>query len=435
MEITLGYGSGQVTFRLPDDNVGRVIRPGRSGDRRPAGGALAREVERAVGRVGRDFKGRRVLVLLADGTRDQPHRGGFAALAPLLRPAGSVHVLIATGTHQPDTPENRRILDAVRAVSADEGLPLVGAEAHDARSSPSTDLGTTRFGIPVALHRQVDAAEVVCVVSDMKPHYFAGYSNPAKFLLPGVARFDSTERDHAFALDPGAAACRHPLHPDPARRRNPVAENELEAARMVAARRPVYALASVGGSDVTWASFGLLEDVVADGIRQVDADLTFAVARRYRRAVISCGGYPNDQTLYIAQRSLELTKEAVADGAEVLWLAECRNGIASTDEAARNFFEPLKGDAAAYAEAVRADYVMYGHKAVRFFEMLDRLAALHVATALPRDTLDGTGLVHCPGPAALVERWAGDREPILFVDGASTLALRRAAGVCAGPGR
>ncbi|MFO7898267.1 MAG: hypothetical protein R6V58_04315, partial [Planctomycetota bacterium] len=102
---------------------------------------------------------------------------------------------------------------------------------------------------------------------------------------------------------------------------------------------------------------------------------------------------------------------------------------------ARNFFDPLKEDAAAYAEAVRADYVMYGHKAVRFCEMLERLAALHVASTLPPDALEGTGLVHCSDPIDLVTRWASDREPILFVDGANKLALRMAASPGAGSAR
>ncbi len=427
MRISLGYGDGRIAFDVPDECVGQVVRPPRLDKGEPARLSLAKAVERASAEADAGFAGKDVLVLLADGTRDQPNRAGLSALAQVLRAARSIRVLISTGTHRADTPDNCHILKMVEDVCSRERLPLVDAGAHDCRSSPSVDLDRTSFDVSVVLNRWIESADVICIVSEMKPHYFAGYSNPAKFLLPGLARYETVEQDHALTLQPGAAACRHPLHPDPSRRDNPVARNQLEAARIVADKRPVFALASVGDDGNTrWARFGPLEQVVAEGIRQVDAALTVAVDRPYRRAVISCGGYPHDETLYTAQRSLELTKECVADGAEVLWLAECRNGVAASERTAENFFAPLKGDAASYARTVRAKYVMFGHKAVLFHEMLLRLTGLYVTTALPSSTLDGTGLIACSNATGLVSRWAREGEPILFVDGANKLAITTA---------
>ena len=387
MYIRLGYGSGSVQFDVPPERVGRELRPRRPPAAPDAEAFLATELAAAFDPARADCDGRSVLVLLPDGTRTLPHRAAYAALTPLLARAASVRVRLATGTHRPDTPDNDRVLDIIRAVSAERGVPLAAAKAHDCRAGPFDLVGTTTRGNRVGLHRAVAESDAIIVVADTVPHYFAGYSNATKYLLPGVAAFDCIERNHAWALDPLASACRHPLHPDPARRANPVAEDQLEAARLVTAQRPVFALTALcGGGGVCRATFGPLEESVADGIRMVNDWLVERVEATYSRAVIGCGGYPNDETLYLAQRSLELTQEALADGAEVLWLAECRNGIASSREAIDNFFTPLKGDAAAYCRRVEKRYVMFAHKTVRFVRLMERLAAVHVVSALPSGT-------------------------------------------------
>ncbi len=424
MRLNIKYGKDSLAFDVPDENVGEIIRAqddSLAGDgEAPLAEALEPKLRPALG----DFAGRDVLALIADGTRDQPHGPAYAALAPLLREARTVRVLIATGTHKADTPDDRRITDEVRQTSAELHIPLTSIDAHDCKASELYYVGTTSFGNRVELNRLAQAADTIVIVSDMKPHFFAGYSNAVKFLLPGVAAFDSIERNHALTLDPLASHCRHPLHPDPERRRNPLAEELLEAARFVMARTPVYALVTVGsGARVNWATFGALEDAVAEGIRFVDAHLVRTVARQYACAVIGCGGYPNDETLYIAQRSLELTKEAVADGADVLWLAECRNGIASSQQAIDNFFTPLKRDPAAFIDQVREKYIMFSHKTVKFVEMMRRLKGLHVVSALPPGTFPAGGMVACSDPQGLVAKWVARGEKILFVDDANKLAI------------
>jgi len=424
MDIGMKYGSGLVTFDVPSACVGAVIRPRRPPATADTETCLAEALRPKLDAARQDCSGRDVLVLLPDGTRSVPHGAGYTALMPLLRQARSVRVLLATGTHKAQTPDNERILEAVRPVSAGEDIPLASAEAHDCEAAEFYAAGTTVRGNAVRLSGRVRQSDVVLIVAETAPHYFAGYSNAAKFLLPGVAAFDCIERDHAWTLDPLSSACRHPLHPDEARRANPVAEDQLEAARFVTAEMPVYALTMAsGGGAVCWATFGRLEDSVAEGIRFVNSCLVERVDERFRCAVIGCGGYPNDETMYIAQRSLELTQEAIADGAEVLWLAECRNGIASSARAVENFFTPLKQDTAAYIERVRKKYVMYAHKTVRFARLMDRLKVLHVVSALPGGTFPAGRMVACPEPQAVVRRWIERGEKILFAGEANKLAV------------
>lgn len=420
-EISMKYGSGAITFRVPDANVGAVLRASPA----PAfvdalGASLSRQLEAAT----EDYAGRDVLVLVPDGTRGPPGRAGYAALAPLLREARSVRVLLATGTHKPDTPDNWRIAAEIKEQSDRLAVPLASIDAHDCSASEWHGAGRTAAGNRVLLNTLVDGADAILIASDMKPHYFAGYSSAIKFLLPGVAAFASIGFNHAFALHPLAAACRHPLHAQTERRKNPVAEDQLDAARLITAGKPVYALATVAASDgVAWATFGLLEKAVADGIHAVDERLVHTLPMRYRCAVIGCGGYPNDETLYIAHRSLELTREVFDEQAEVLWLAECRNGIASSKQAVQSFFAPLRENPLGYVEQVRQRYVMFAHKTVKFVELLQRVAALHVVSRLPEGTFPIGTMAACRDPQSVVNRWAERGERILFVDDANKLAL------------
>jgi nickel-dependent lactate racemase len=402
-----------------------IVRAGGPGasSRRTADAVLADAVAAGAERAIEACAGRRVLVLVPDGTRDQPHATQFRAVVPILRHADEIVVLLATGTHRPDTVDNRRIVDAVARMAANHDVPMT-LEAHDCRRSRLFDAGRTSRGNPTWLNRRVAEADSIVILSDMKPHYFAGYSNATKFLLPATAAFGSIERNHALALDERSTACRHPLHDDPARQLNPVAEDQLEAARLVTERTRVFALATIAeGDHVDWATFAPLERAVRLGIREVDTRLVRPVCRRYRRAVIGCGGYPNDETLYIAQRSLELTQEALADGAEVLWLAQCANGIASSAATADHFFSPLKTGAESYVAEVSRRYVMFSHKTVRFVRLMERLAGIAMVSSLPPGTLPAGGLAACEAPQAMVDRWVREAEPILIVDGANRLAL------------
>lgn len=425
MNVRMKYGGGHVAFDVPDEQVGGVVRPQRppapDDPRQYLAERLAVQLDSAAG----DCSGRNVLLLLPDGTRTLPHRLIYAALAPLLERARSVHVLLATGTHKAHTPDNERILDEVTAASAEHGVPLASAAAHDCKTSGLYLAGTTSDDNAVWLNELVRHADTILIGADTAPHYFAGYSNALKYLLPGVAGFESTERNHAWTLDAQSSACRHPLHPDAARRTNPVAEGQLEAARLVTARTPVYALTTVSsGANVCWATFGPLEESVSEGICFANSCLVQRVDERFRRVVIGCGGYPNDETLYIAQRSLELTREAITDDAEILWLAECRNGVASSQQAIDSFFTPLKGDATAYIEQVRRKYVMYAHKTVRFVQLMDRLSALHVVSTLPAGTFPAGRMTACSDPREVVARWINEGETILFVDEANKLAIQ-----------
>ena len=141
--------------------------------------------------------------------------------------------------------------------------------------------------------------------------------------------------------------------------------------------------------------------------------------------VISPGGHPDDCDLYIAQRALELTKCAIQDGGEILFLAACANGIGA-ERTMEHFYNKLTGPLDQILTEKPGQYKLYSHKPYRFAQLISRLRKLWVHSQLDEGMIRAIHMHPAKDPQAIVNQWI-DENPlvkILFVDGANKLALR-----------
>lgn len=405
MEIALKYGSGRLALQVPENNVAGLYRPVRrsaDGDASPLV-ALPRSAQ--AERLREDARGKSVLFFIADATRDEAHGDILEAGFRCLGEARRVTVVVTTGSHKADTPGNRAIVSASATAAVRSGITPPEVVIHDCRTARFTSHGTTSRGNEILLSDVLDPAEVLLVASDMKHHYFAGYSNPLKDFLPGIAAFATIERNHRLALETDATFGRHPLHPDPSRRTNPVSEDMLEAFELASKGRPCHALVTITVDGRTaHAHLDRIRDAAAHGMEVVDEIASFSVDRT-NRLVVSAGGSPQDDTLYLSQRAVELTRAAAANGAEILLLAECAGGIADSESAFTNFYVELTRPLPEVTRRIRDGYKLYQHKAYKFAELLQRIDALHLHSALPEAEVLAAHLTPANDPQALVDRW------------------------------
>ncbi|MHC4480611.1 MAG: lactate racemase domain-containing protein [Planctomycetota bacterium] len=423
--LRIPYGTDHVALRIPDARR-RIVEPPGTQDAEPPLDAFRRSLDHPMRSetLAELAAGRAVTYLLDDATRAEPHREHVRAVLERLTGAARVRGILAVGSHERFSEGNRGILAAFSETAAELGVPHQ-VSVHDCRDPSLHDrLGETARGTPIEINRHVLGADLLVISSDVKNHYFAGYSNPLKAILPGTASFAAVERNHSFALRPEATFGRHPWHPDPARRANPVAEDMLEAVRKVTAGRPVFVLASLSNpAGVLWAGAGQMEAVTREAIARVD-ELTSVHVTPARRLIVSPGGHPQDETLYNAQRGLELSRSGVLEGGEVLFVARCARGIAPTAQARANFYDLLCAPLDEVMAGLESRYVLYAHKAYKFAHFIRSVGRLRVLTELPAEQVSAAHMEKVRDAQEVVDGWLEESdEPILVTTRANKVAL------------
>jgi len=373
--------------------------------------------------------GMRLCVLVDDGTRDEPFDDIFGHVFGIFQKSSQVRFLICTGTHNPKTPENDRIREQIARVAKQAGIGHFEICTHDCEHETFIGAGQTSRGTEVSFNALVDDAEAFVVLSDVKVHYFAGYSNPVKDFVPGICTYETAEQNHSLALDEKSTFGTHPWHRDRNRRNNPVAEDQLEGMQLIVKNRPVYALVTISNSGrLHWARFGPADRVSSEAFSMTDEWNTHTIMPT-DRLIVSPGGLPNDINLYIAQRALELTKSAVADGGEILFLAECSDGIGE-EQTLGGFYDRLTAPIDEILRSTESKYVLYSHKPYRFAQMIQRLRQIWICSEIPDKLIGAMHLRATHKPQEVVDGWLAEQldAKITVVDGANKVALYRGDG-------
>jgi nickel-dependent lactate racemase len=283
-------------------------------------------------------------------------------------------------------------------------LPLTKIHVHNCHDDQFQFAGNTARGNAVYFNRLAAAADIFITVSDFKNHYFAGYSNPVKCFLPGICKYETVERNHALALKDEARFGHHPLHADPSRRNNPLAADMVQGCNLITNGSPVYVVALLTSRDkIIWCETGLLEKVTPIAFHEVDKRMSIEMPVA-DRLIVSCGGAPNDESLYTSQRALELSKNAVRPGGEVLFMAACANGI-GPQKSVTNFYEPLRESPEKILTHLNEKYVMYAHKTYKFARMIQQLRGIHMHSKLSEEQVRAIHLVPAPQPQSVVDSW------------------------------
>ena len=425
MVIKVGYGAGFIEIDIPDENVGEVIRPWEG----EAGGDNSAIITEAISAgEWEDFckilEGKRVCVLVSDGTRDMPVSEILTGILGDMKGAEFVLFMICTGTHNSQTDENKKLAAEIEQVSKRAGLKDFEIHVHDCEADELISAGKTMRGTEVFYNRKIEESEVFVVLSDVKSHYFAGYSNPVKNFVPGICGYETAEKNHSWALDERSVFGSHPWHPNAQRRGNRLAADQVEGMEMILRGRGVYAFVTISsGRKIQWARFGSARQVSGEAFLEFDRR-NVKTTEPVERLIVSPGGAPNDGDLYIAQRALELTKQAVKDGGEVLFVAACENGIGA-ERTMENFYNSLTRDVDEILGQAGGEYKLFSHKPVRFAQMIKRLRRVWVYSELEDGVVEAIHMQPAKEAQKVVDGWikADLGVKITVVDGANKVAV------------
>jgi lactate racemase len=158
-----------------------------------------------------DIDGRRILVIIPDGTRTAPIPLIFRLLYELWgQRASQLDYLIALGTHPPMSEEAiSRLVGATQQERARQypnvrifnhtwnqaqSLHTVGVITR-AEAASLTD-GLLAGDVPVTLNRRIFDYDRLVLCGPVFPHEVAGFSGGAKYLFPGIAGPDIIDFTH-----------------------------------------------------------------------------------------------------------------------------------------------------------------------------------------------------------------------------------------------
>lgn len=156
-----------------------------------------------------DLKGKRVLMLIPDGTRTMPMPQMFALFQELLRPqVPALDYLVALGTHAPMSDEQLSKLIGQRVVNGVAARSRVFNHQWD-NPATFTRLGTITAAeieqltrghlaqeVPVDLNRLILDYDHIVVCGPVFPHEVVGFSGGNKYFFPGIAGADIINLTH-----------------------------------------------------------------------------------------------------------------------------------------------------------------------------------------------------------------------------------------------
>lgn len=268
-------------------------------------------------------KGDKVCVVVADVTRTWNKSNQFLVyIIDELNLAGvpdeDICIVFAQGSHRAQTPEEDEL------VCGKEVLKRIKTYQHDCQDPSLVDMGTTKIGTPLKLNKHVVDADKVILVDGITTHLFAGFGGGRKLILPGVAGYETIQRNHCHALSEkvggGVNPHTRPLLID----HNPLNDDMVEACQKI---NPCFLVHSVINADgeICHMIGGDWYHAWRKGTEAV-LDIQRVPMKQKTDVVFACaGGYPSDVSLYQGSKCYDPAEMAVKDGGIVIAIMEARD--------------------------------------------------------------------------------------------------------------
>lgn len=330
--IRVPYGGGTLSCTVSDDRIVNVLHA--SGAPSCTDCSEEELIRRALAApIGSQplselAKGKqKVVVLTSDHTRPVPSR---ITLPPMLEeirrgsPGADVTIVIGVGSHRATT---------IEEMKDKFGADFAARERivnHDPRAEDKlVSLGALPSGGELVLNRLAVEADLLVADGFIEPHQFAGFSGGRKSVLPGVASLATVLASHnaEFTAHPSA-------------RPGSLEGNPFQADMVYAARKAGLAfilnVALSPDKKVIAAFAGDMEAAHLEGCAFVLAHSGVDAAPA-PIVITSNGGYPLDQNIYQATKSIMMADLTCAPGGVIIAVNECRDG-----HGAEGFYESFR---------------------------------------------------------------------------------------------
>lgn len=350
MQLQFGYGNGEQTVQLQEQNLLGVLTANEMTHLRTGPAAVEYALDHPIGAAPLEQlvkPGQKIAIIASDISRPVPSYEILPAIVSRLLSAGcqaeDITVVFALGSHRKHTEAEKRHL------AGDQIFELVGC--IDSDPADCIHMGMTDAGTPVDITRSVAEADFRICTGNIEFHYFAGYSGGAKAIMPGVSTPAAIQANHRMMVRPEAHAGN--LDTNPIRQ-------DIEQAGDICGIDYIVNVVLDEHKHIVYAVAG---DVVAahrDGCRYLDKMYRKPIAQRADIVLVSQGGAPKDANLYQVQKALDNAKHAVKKGGTIILMGACPEGLGS-----KTFEQWLVNapTAESMIDRIHAQFQLGGHKA------------------------------------------------------------------------
>lgn len=405
LHMKLKYGDDCLLLDLPDEVPRQVLKGARTETifnpeevvaeslRNPIGASPLREIVQA---------GETVCLLVNDSTRLARSDLFLPVLIEELSQSGidkdNIFIQFTNGTHRPM--DQKEMISIV----GQETAGMVAMYNHDSRDVDELFfLGYTSFDTPVYVNKRVMQADRRILTGSVVHHFFAGFGGGRKALVPGVAGWDTICSNHSLMFDQNARTG--------VLKGNPVHEDLVEGALMAGGEFLLNTVLNedkdiigIFAGDILMAHYAACE--MAEKINGYKLEQLADVV------IASCGGYPKDINLYQAHKTLDNALAAMKPGGQLIFLAQCRDGVGSAlyEEWASKYT-----DLASLESALKANFVLGGHKAYKVAKLLQK-GKVHLVSDFDPDTARLFGFVPAVSLEQAVEDvYSGSRNLLTYI--------------------
>jgi nickel-dependent lactate racemase len=326
MITRFAFGKSGIDVPIPDKYNCAVIESRSVKPVADAIGALQNALDHplASAPIGELAKGKKtVAIVVCDITRPAPNRITLPPLLDRLHRSGisreGVTILIATGLHRAATPVE---VDLIVGPEIARSYRVI---SNDARATGQhQQLGTTRRGTPIHIHKDFIGADLRITLGFIEPHLMAGYSGGRKLVVPGVAAEPTIKAIHSPLF------MREPLATEGSIEGNPLHKELLEIAGIA---RHDFILDVTLTRDRQISGIFAGEPVIAHaaGVQFVQESCLAYVEEPADLVITSSAGFPLDLTFYQSVKALTAAQHLTREGARILSIAECGEGVGSPE--------------------------------------------------------------------------------------------------------
>jgi nickel-dependent lactate racemase len=249
-------------------------------------------------------------------------------------------------------------------------------------------MGNTSRKTPVKLNKYAAQADKIILTGAITMHFIAGFSGGRKSVLPGIAGYETIQKNHSHSLAKEVGAgynekTRLSIIDD-----NPLSNDMREACLMI---NPCFLINAIIDSE------GNFSDIVAGhwdkawiaGAQIVSNMQSVKIKGKSDIVIASAGGYPKDINMYQAAKVYDVSELALKPGGIIIALLEGREINEPRDYIEHFHFD----DIVEMEKAVRKQYTIPFFAAFRLFSLCKKVKVYIVTKPENFETVRKTGQI------------------------------------------